>query len=556
MASNSDLNIGWKVNQGLDPEYWMRPDAEPGKHTQDDLVSISPSSVARHTAVIAQSGSGKSFFLGRLIEEIALKTRARLVVFDPNSDFRRLHDPVSEEYWSPEHSKYDYKKRRGWLSDEEWLPDGKIASTFLDAWNATSIAVHSAGVVKSGKYRPLKLWWPLIPVEFLQEDVDAIGRNDMYHCHAFVRKVAQLAQETGSGTDENLLSEALSLLQLSRSGPENFRKHLDSVFPDPKSKAGDYLDEQKSVALRLLGLNIFKSLSVDKEAAARRRLKDDLANASAFVAEDIARFYFGRAYRTDDSKILNLKIQKGDSYTGEAAQVEVIDLPSINDRSAQILTASTLLEIEWINARLRWAEALEKPKKEDVRAPTLIVVDEAHNLMPSETRGSAETSLREQFRRIAAEGRKYGLFLILVSQRPDKLDPLVLSECENKVVMRLGSESVLNITRELLGLEEVPEKILNKCLEFEQGRGLLLGDWVDGHPTYFYGAARRTVEGGRDLRAEAWAYRVTQQSASTNATSTIQSAKESTSLTSSSSIPSPRKPAPRTPKRKTGKSDK
>src|SRR5262249_10934893 len=153
------------------------------------------------------------------------------------------------------------------------------------------------------------------------------------------------------------------------------------------------------------------------------------------------------------------------------------------------------------------------------RPPTFIVVDEAHNLMPNEkTRGSGESSLREQFRRIAAEGRKYGLFLILVSQRPDKLDPLVLSECENKVIMRLGSESVLNITRGLLGLEEVPEKILNKCLEFEQGRGLLLGDWVDARPTYFYGAARRTVEGGRNLRAEAWAHRVAPKAAPKDAT--------------------------------------
>src|SRR5207249_7256070 len=125
----------------------------------------------------------------------------------------------------------------------------------------------------------------------------------------------------------------------------------------------------------------------------------------------------------------------------------------------------------------------------------------------------------------AAEGRKFGLFLIVVSQRPDKLDPLVLSECENKVLMRVGSQSVLNITRQLLGLEEVPEKLLNKCLEFEQGRGLLLGDWVDGHPTFFYGAARRTVEGGRNLRPKAWAYRVAPKGAATDATPPMDSAK-------------------------------
>jgi hypothetical protein len=185
--------------------------------------------------------------------------------------------------------------------------------------------------------------------------------------------------------------------------------------------------------------------------------------------------------------------------------LEIIDLPSLKDRPVQILAASTLLEVEWNNAIRRWGDALQKPPKDDDRVPTLIVVDEAHNLIPNETRGAGETALREQFRRIAAEGRKYGLFLVLVSQRPDKLDRLVLSECENKAVLRLGSASVLRITRELLGLEEIPEKTLAKCLEFETGRGLLLGEWAQGTPTYFYAAARRTVEGGRNLLKDAWA---------------------------------------------------
>ena len=78
----SRLTIGWRVNQGLDPEYWMRPDATRGAHTPEDLVEVEASAAAKHTAVIAQSGSGKSFFLGRLLEEIALKTQARVVILE------------------------------------------------------------------------------------------------------------------------------------------------------------------------------------------------------------------------------------------------------------------------------------------------------------------------------------------------------------------------------------------------------------------------------------------------------------------------------------------
>ena len=71
--------------------------------------------------------------------------------------------------------------------------------------------------------------------------------------------------------------------------------------------------------------------------------------------------------------------------------------------------------------------------------------------------------------------------------------------------MRLGSRSVLGITKKLLGFDDVPLAILNKCLEFEKGRTLLIGRWAKAGPQLFYCAMRRTVEGGRDLREQHWA---------------------------------------------------
>jgi hypothetical protein len=183
----------------------------------------------------------------------------------------------------------------------------------------------------------------------------------------------------------------------------------------------------------------------------------------------------------------------------------VIDLPSLPDKNTQLLAINAILTTEWEQARNNWSYVLEQVSDKDDRVPTFIVVDEAHNLIPSEPRSKAEVALREQFRTIVAEGRKYGLYIILVSQRPDKLDPLVLSECENKAVMRLGSGSVLDISRQMLGLDDLPPKLLEKCLEFETGRVLLVGRWAPQGPQIIYSAARRTIEGGRNLRAEHWA---------------------------------------------------
>jgi hypothetical protein len=166
----------------------------------------------------------------------------------------------------------------------------------------------------------------------------------------------------------------------------------------------------------------------------------------------------------------------------------------------------TFLEAAWQRARLDWEEALGKEKPEDdKRVPTFIVVEEAHNAIPAIALTPTEKQLQEQFRRIAAEGRKYGLFLILVSQRPDKLDRMVMSECENRAVMRVGSSFILRTTCEILGLDGVVPRMTEKVLDFDLGRALLAGPWVADEPAFLVTAARRTKEGGRDLQWEHWA---------------------------------------------------
>ena len=120
-------------------------------------------------------------------------------------------------------------------------------------------------------------------------------------------------------------------------------------------------------------------------------------------------------------------------------------------------------------------------------------------------RSRHEEIVREQFRTNAAEGRKFGLFLILVSQRADKLDDLVLSECGNKAIMRLDSPSIVSQVIKTLGLEgEIVDPTLNNIKGFKKGILLLVGKWVK-EPTILYGAARRTLEGGKNLNEKYWA---------------------------------------------------
>ena len=71
--------------------------------------------------------------------------------------------------------------------------------------------------------------------------------------------------------------------------------------------------------------------------------------------------------------------------------------------------------------------------------PMLLVCEEAHRYAPaSKTDKFAPT--RQALARIAKEGRKYGLSLALVTQRPSELDPTVLSQCSTTIAMRLSTE--------------------------------------------------------------------------------------------------------------------
>jgi hypothetical protein len=96
----------------------------------------------------------------------------------------------------------------------------------------------------------------------------------------------------------------------------------------------------------------------------------------------------------------------------------ILDLPSLDHDQAQAMLADRALEVLWRSARSNWLDAVGRDPDEDPRVPTFVVIDEAHNLVPPETSGAIESSVKARLTKIAAEGRKYGLFLILVTQRP------------------------------------------------------------------------------------------------------------------------------------------
>lgn len=497
----SYLTLGWQVTLGQDPRYWLSTDPKPGSQSPAELVRVPADGIGSHTAIIAQSGSGKSFFLGRIIEEVMLQTMAHCVIFDPNADFRKIREVEKPDLW--EKADYDALERKGRLPHEATRED------FMSRWVKVPIRIRTGVGVRGDDYERLQIWWPSLSMAFLAEDLEPINHSDLYHCHNFVKAFGDVFEVKyyGGGESKNFIEEAREIFE--RLG--NLRKAKEDPRPvlSQEYSAPQMIKEltDRGYPLREDYIVFDGDVTISRSEIERRadRFIESALTVTDYVNDDVKRFYFGKAREYETAGIIRTSVQGRTWGRSLQARLDVIDLPSLPDPNTRLLAIGAVLATTWEQARYNWGRVLERNLQEDTRSPIFIVVDEAHNLIPNEARSKAAAALREQFRTIAAEGRKYGLFLILVSQRPDKLDPLVLSECENKAVMKLGSASVLNVTRKMLGLDDISPKLLEKCLEFEIGRALLVGRWSPEGPKIIYSATRRTVEGGRNLRADYWA---------------------------------------------------
>jgi hypothetical protein len=165
------------------------------------------------------------------------------------------------------------------------------------------------------------------------------------------------------------------------------------------------------------------------------------------------------------------------------ARCLVVDLGSLPTRGEQAAVAEAVLATLW--------------RRRTDRSPVLIVIDEAHNVCP-QTPDDPVTALATQHAvRIAAEGRKFGLYLFVASQRPQKVHENVLSQCDNLMLMRMNSPDDIAALGRLFGY--APPAMLRTSPYFAQGEALFAGAFVPA-PSLGKMGARITVEGGIDVK--------------------------------------------------------
>ena len=152
---------------------------------------------------------------------------------------------------------------------------------------------------------------------------------------------------------------------------------------------------------------------------------------------------------------------------GEKQQIKIIDFSEVPSDILPVivgLVARLIFQIQF------WTDS-------DKRQPIALVCDEAHLYLPrKEGCNPAEARAVENFERIAKEGRKYGVALLVASQRPSDVSTTILSQCNNVVSMRLTNSDDQTVVKRLM-----PESLsgLTDVLPvLDTGEALVVGDAV------------------------------------------------------------------------------
>ncbi|HZB77271.1 MAG TPA: ATP-binding protein [Solirubrobacteraceae bacterium] len=334
----------------------------------------------RHTFLCGQSGSGKSYSLGVVLEQLLLRTGLRIIVLDPNSDLARFRevrddaDPAEAERWRSLAGAIAIRSAAGEDADRLRLRLDELEPA------------HQGAVLR----------------------LDPIAEREEY-------------------------AELRALIATER--PESVAELERAERPGAQA-----------LALRIANLGT-SSLGVWARGRGRTAM---------------------------------------DALADESIRCLVLDIGSLETPEEQTLVAGAVLERLW---RLR--------KR---RSPVLLVIDEAHNVCPAEPADPLTALATARAVQIAGEGRKFGIHLLVATQRPAKVHENVLSQCDNLILMRMNSPADTAIVRETHGF--APPGLVDRATSFALGEALVAGK-IASQPAFIRFGHRVTREGGGDVGAAA-----------------------------------------------------
>lgn len=397
----------------------------------------------KHIAILGSTGSGKSHTLSRILQTaISSKdgdfslNNSHIIIFDIHSEYKSAFPNAN--FLDINTLKLPY-----WLLNSDELEEILLDTGERDNYNQSSIfrkivtlnkIKHNAGITNVFYDTPIK-----------------------FDLNEVVNAIFNLKNETRNAKN-----------------PEFMMIDLPDVEAD-KGKEFDSDDEKInyyfSSKLKFLPT---KSQSINKGMYADGTLDKFYNRLSEKIRQDRLSFMFDNDLKSTEfvsvlKQILGFEENKKSNIT-------VIDL---SDVPFEVLTITVsvisrlIFDYGYFYKRHRFEINTEEKINNDV--PILMVYEEAHKYVPNSELTKFRSS-KIAIERIAKEGRKYGITLMLSSQRPSEISETIFSQCNNFISMRLTNPIDQNYVRKLL-----PDSlggIIDILPSLHQGDALLVGDSI------------------------------------------------------------------------------
>ena len=343
----------------------------------------------RHSAILGQTGAGKSWTVASLLQKaVALLPRAHIILLDLHGEYRQAFPPQVARVIDATELELPY-----WLMTYEQLCDLLIDRTEYSAHNQIAVFKDALNTERSEGGGRLGL---------SRTTLDTPVFFDIEKIRAVIEQANGLVRSPSTGKPvQGPLTGAF----------DNFLMRLDSRMNDLRY---DFLLKPK-----------------------KRTTSDSL--------EALLRDFIGLG----ETKV----------------PITVIDLSPVPFDVRPTVTAQI--------GRLAFEFNYWNPKYETF--PLLLVCEEAHSYITREANTQFEGA-RRSMERIAKEGRKYGVGLAVVSQRPHEVSETVLSQCGTFICLRITNPDDQEYVRKLV--PEAERDLVNILAGMRRGEALILGEAV------------------------------------------------------------------------------
>ncbi|MCB2356420.1 ATP-binding protein [Clostridium estertheticum] len=387
--------------------------------------------ISRHCAILGSTGSGKSNAVGVILNSIASKgfNCARILVIDPHGEYNSVFKDKSSVYKVKGNTKSGEKE----LFIPFWaLPFDELMSIFPGSLSDQNKEYFRTKIVeaklKSVNNNTIQILNELVtadtPIPFSIKQVWFELDDFERQTYSINRTPASIMQKIKVGDANMLLSNEY-----------------------PPASAGGGSPFMNGFAKGILGF-------LD---GIRLKLKDSRYNF-LFEPGDYTPNIDGSISKDIDDLLFN--------WVGSEIPITILDLSGIpSDMMTSI--SGTLLKI--IYDALFWGQELAVGGKEQ---PLLIVLEEAHNYLKAGEKSIASRTVQS----IAKEGRKYGVGLALVTQRPSELDETVLSQCGTIIALRMNNSKDRAHIRG--AMQDELQVMVDLLPSLRTGEGIISGEGV------------------------------------------------------------------------------